>query len=215
MQRRTALKNIGLSFGALTLTPTVVSMLQSCQNTPEGWSPVFLSNDEATVIGKIIDVMLPTTASVPGAADLNLIQFIDIYLDGVSGEEEQQFAKMATAIFSDAALTAAGKEKVDDLSAEDIDAQLNKYLRASQEELAARGEAFSAYMQALAEGTAGEPPVDGVCQSYLFNLRSLAVEAFKENAIIAEEHLAYAPVPGQQKGCVDLQEATGGKAWAL
>jgi len=27
--------------------------------------------------------------------------------------------------------------------------------------------------------------------------------------------LAYAPVPGQQKGCVDLMETTGGKAWSL
>ena len=215
MQRRTALKNIGLSFGALTLTPTVVSMLQSCQNTPEGWSPVFLTKDEATVVGKIIDVILPTTADVPGAADLNLIQFIDVYLNGVSGEEEQQFAKMATGIFSSTALAAAGKENVNDLTAEDIDVQLNKYLRASEEERAARGEAFSAYLAGLAEGATSEPPVEGVCQSYLFNLRSLAVEAFKENAIIGEQHLAYAPVPGQQKGCVDLQEATGGKAWAL
>ena len=41
MQRRTALKNIGLSFGALTLTPTVVSMLQSCQNAEAGWAPLF------------------------------------------------------------------------------------------------------------------------------------------------------------------------------
>ena len=113
------------------------------------------------------------------------------------------------------ALAAAGKENVNDLTAEDIDVQLNKYLRASEEERAARGEAFSAYLEGLAEGATGEPPVEGVCQSYLFNLRSLAVEAFKENAIIGEQHLAYAPVPGQQKGCVDLQEATGGKAWAL
>ena len=60
--------------------------------------PVFLTKDEATVVGKIIDVMLPTTADVPGAADLNLIQFIDVYLNGVSGEEEQQ-RKMATGIF--------------------------------------------------------------------------------------------------------------------
>ena len=147
--------------------------------------------------------------------DRNLIQFIDVYLNGVSGEEEQQFAKMATGIFSSTALAAAGKENVNDLTAEDIDVQLNKYLRASEEDRTARGEAFSAYLEGLAKGAMGEPSVDGACQSYLFNLRSLAVEAFKENAIIGEQHLAYAPVPGQQKGCVDLQEATGGKAWAL
>ena len=102
------------------------------------------------------------------------------------------------------------------MTAEDIDVQLNKYLRASEEDLSLHvGKHFLLYLEGLAEGATGEPPVEGVCQSYLFNLRSLAVEAFKENAIIGEQHLAYAPVPGQQKGCVDLQEATGGKAWAL
>ena len=98
MERRTALKNIGLSFGALTLTPTVVSMLQSCQNAEAGWAPTFLSQEEANTIGKIIDVMLPTTATVPGASDLNLIQFIDVYLHGISGPDEQEFAKMGEVV---------------------------------------------------------------------------------------------------------------------
>jgi hypothetical protein len=26
--------------------------------------------------------------------------------------------------------------------------------------------------------------------------------------------MAYAPIPGEQKGCVDLMETTGGKAWS-
>ena len=32
---------------------------------------------------------------------------------------------------------------------------------------------------------------------------------------IGEKVLAYDPVPGQQKGCVDLIEATGGKSWSI
>ena len=215
MQRRTALKNIGLSFGALTLTPTVASLLQSCQTTEAGWAPTLLSQENADVMAKIIDVMLPTTANVPGASDLNLIQFIDGYLANVSSPEEQEFAKMATGIFAGVAQAAAGKEKATELTAEDIDVQLNKFLRAAPEDLASRGEAFNTYLAGLEEGTAGAPPIEGVCQSYLFNLRSLAIRAFEGNAIIGKEHLAYAPVPGQQKGCVDLQEATGGKKWAL
>ena len=215
MQRRTALKNIGLSFGALTLTPTVASLLQSCQTTEAGWVPSLLSQEDASIVAKIVDVMLPTTATVPGASDLNLIQFIDAYLAKVTPPEEQEFATMATGIFAGVAQAAAGKETTADLTAEDIDVQLNKFLRATPEDLATRGEAFDSYLAGLEDGTAGAPPIEGVCQSYLFNLRSLAVRAFEGNAIIATEHLAYAPVPGQQKGCVDLQEATGGRKWAL
>ena len=46
-------------------------------------------------------------------------------------------------------------------------------------------------------------------------LRSLTVSAFKTSEFIGENVLAYAPVPGEQRGCVDLMEATGGKAWFL
>ena len=129
--------------------------------------------------------------------------------------DEQEFAKMATSIFASVAQAAAGKENATELTAEDIDVQLNKFLRAAPEDLATRGEAFNTYLAGLEEGNAGTPPIEGVCQSYLFTLRSLAIRAFEGNAIIGKEHLAYSPVPGQQKGCVDLQETTGGKKWAL
>lgn len=215
MQRRTALKNIGLSFGALTLTPTVAGLLQSCQTAEAGWTPSFLTQEQAEVIAKVIDVMLPTTKGVPGANDLNLIQFVDGYLAKVIDTEEQEFAKMATQIFIRATLASAAKENASALNAEDIDQQLSAFLRAAPEKQAERGEALNDYFMSLEEGMAGTPPMEGVCQSFLYNLRTLAVRAFEGNAIIAKEHMVYAPVPGQQKGCVDIQEATGGKAWAL
>ena len=62
---------------------------------------------------------------------MNLIQFIDGYLAKVSSPEEQEFAKMATGIFAGVALAAAGKESAAELTADDIDVQLNKFLRAT------------------------------------------------------------------------------------
>ena len=82
--------------------------------------------------------MLPTTATVPGASDLNLIQFIDVYLHGVSGPDEQEFAKWHRYFFWGGACCCR-KRKRSRPTAEDIDTQLNKYLRASEEELASRG----------------------------------------------------------------------------
>lgn len=215
MKRRTALKNIGLSFGALTLTPTVASLLQSCQTTEAGWTPTFLSQEHAEAVAKIVDVILPSTTDVPGATDLNLIQFIDGYLSKVSSLEEQEFFKMATVIFLEITQKAAGKDNSVDLSAADIDVQLNHFLRATPEEQATRGRAFETYLDGIEGGNELTPPLEGVSQNYLYNLRSLAIRAFEGNAIIGKEHLAYAPVPGQQNGCIDLEEATAGKAWAL
>ena len=42
MKRREALKNLGLSLGTITITPTVLGLLQSCQDDL-GWNPVFFN----------------------------------------------------------------------------------------------------------------------------------------------------------------------------
>ena len=42
MDRRKALQNIGTGIGAISLTPSVVSLFQSCQSA-SNYSPVYLS----------------------------------------------------------------------------------------------------------------------------------------------------------------------------
>ena len=215
MQRRTALKNIGLSLGGLTLTPTVVGLLQSCQQTPAGWSPAVIPQEQYNFLTRVIDVILPTTPNVPGATDLNLMAFIDGYFDRVASEEDKAQFLMGADIFTQVATTEAGKDSTPVLTNEDIDNVLAAYFRATPETQAAREEAFTQYLERTAEGTITEVPVEGAVHTFLHALRSISITAFKTNAIIGEEHLAYAPVPGQQQGCVDLQEASEGKAWAL
>ena len=215
MERRTALKNIGLSFGALVLTPTVAGLVQSCQTAETGWMPEYLTAEEATLAEKIAEVILPTTPDIPGATDLNLIQFMDKYLLTVSSAEEREAFRMSLDVFSSLTQKAVAKDSVEDLSLDDIDQQLNKYLRATDEEKSSRQEAFNAYMTALEEGADAMPPLDGIAHVFLHNFRGLAVFAFKSNVIIGEEVMAYVPVPGQQKGCVSVEEATGGRAYSL
>mgnify|MGYP007000403417 len=50
---------------------------------------------------------------------------------------------------------------------------------------------------------------------FVFQLRSMTINAFKTNEYIGEKVLAYLPIPGQYNGCVDLNETTGGKAWSI
>jgi len=57
--------------------------------------------------------------------------------------------------------------------------------------------------------------VKAAAHSMINSLRSLAASAFKNSEVIGETVLAYAPVPGEQKGCVSIEEATGGRAWSL
>ena len=214
MQRRTALKNIGLSFGALTLSSTVVSLFESCQTGAAAWSPEFFSAEQAGLVSKVIDVMLPTTIT-PGANDLNLTQFMDGYMQYVASPEDRTFAQMALPIVSKLTLEAAGKTKADDITNEDIDVQLNRFLRADEATQEARGKALDVWAEATENGETLVIPEEGAAQAMINSLRRLAIFSFKNSEVIGETVLAYAPVPGEQKGCISVEEATGGRAWSL
>ena len=214
MQRRTALKNIGLSFGALTLSSTVVSLFESCQTGAAAWSPKFFTSEQAGFVSKVIDVMLPTTIT-PGANDLNLTQFMDGYMQYVASPEDRTFAKMALPIVSKLTLEAAGKTKVADITNEDVDVQLNRFLRADEATQEARGKALDVWAEATKNAETLVIPEEGAAQAMINSLRRLAIFSFKNSEVIGETVLAYAPVPGEQKGCISVEEATGGRAWSL
>jgi hypothetical protein len=191
MDRRKALKNIGNGIGAIAVTPAVVSLFQSCQ-TSATYNPLFIPKDDFKIISNLMEMIIPKT-DIPGAIELKLPEFVDAYIDAVWGEKEKTDFTETWEVFIGASTKAAGKENENDLSAADWDAQLAKYLKPGN-----------------------DLPADEILASKFLNqLRSLTVNAFKTNEFIGEEVLAYAPIPGEQKGCVDLMEATGGKAWSL
>ena len=200
MDRRKALKNIGIGFGAITVTPTVVSLMQSCQTNPSGWMPAQFSKDQFQVVSQLMDLIIPTT-DIPGAIDLQLPQFLDGYVGLIMNDKAQQKLKSSLDQFIAVALKDTGKSAASELNREDLDAQLAKYLRADE-----------STMQVW-KNDADSP--QAVAQGFAVQLRSLTINAFKTNEYIGENVLAYVPIPGQQKGCVDLMEATGGKAYSL
>ena len=191
MDRRKALRNIGTGIGAITVTPAVVSLFQSCQ-TSATYTPLFIPKDDFKIISNLMEMIIPKT-DIPGAIELKLPEFVDAYIDAVWDEKRKTDFTETWEIFISASSKAAGKENANDLSTADWDAQLAKYLKPGN-----------------------DVPADEILASQFVNqLRSLTVNAFKTNEFIGEEVLAYAPIPGEQKGCVDLMEATGGKAWSL
>jgi len=200
MDRRKALKNIGIGFGAITVTPTVVSLMQSCQTNPSGWMPAQFSKDQFQVVSQLMDLIIPTT-DIPGAIDLQLPQFLDGYVGLIMNDKAQQKLKSSLDQLIAVALKDTGKSATSELNREDLDAQLAKYLRADESTIQAW------------KNDADSP--EAVAQGFADQLRSLTINAFKTNEYIGENVLAYVPIPGQQKGCVDLMEATGGKAYSL
>ncbi|MCB0373698.1 MAG: gluconate 2-dehydrogenase subunit 3 family protein [Muricauda sp.] len=217
MERRSALKNMGLAFGYAVATPTLLSLLQSCKNKPAyaEWVPSFLEKEKGYAMAQTLDVILPKT-DTPSATEMNVHAFIDSFLDEVMPLEQRDFVVMKMNKFYDKVLAESGKETLMDIEATDIEPVLQTYLRKrTDEEEEAHSEAIMSYMEAIMKG--GEASLDEEVASYSFanDLRDMATWAYKNSEFVGEEVLAYDPIPAEYIGCGDLNTLTNGKAWSL
>ncbi|QLG45145.1 gluconate 2-dehydrogenase subunit 3 family protein [Costertonia aggregata] len=215
MDRRKALKNMGLALGYTVATPTLISIVQGCKNEKIiEWTPDFFTKEQGNVLTTLVDIILPKT-DTPAASEVNVHVFIDRFIDQVVEKEQQDFIKMTMAKFVDKALKDSGKEKIADLNAEDLEPVLASALKYTKEEEIKNFDMIRGYNEAVEQGS--EAALDDSISRFAFanNLRGMTVWGYKTSEYVGEEVLAYLPVPGEYIGCGDLQELTGGKAWSL
>lgn len=212
MNRREALKNIGLSAGYIAATPTILSLLQSCQKEYIlEWTPELLSIDEGKALEQIVDLIIPET-DIPGAKSLHVPMFIDKFVNnGIDDVEEIQMFKHGARIILKE-LGVNEEKNIDDITAEEYDALLSKYLKLPKE-------TQKAYWEEMSEVKAPEDlekvSQEVICFVFLSSVRDIAIYGFKTSKEIAENVLNYLPVPGEYIGCDSVQNLTGGKDWAL
>lgn len=215
MDRRKALKNMGLAFGYTVATPTVIGLLNSCKGEEAiNWTPRFFSPGEGQVLTKLVDILLPKT-DTPSASEVNVHIFIDRYLDEVIPTEQQEFIRMLMGKFTGSALKASGKESLDDLTSEDLEPVLATALQVPVPETAkANQEALGAFMEASTRGESGELADEIANANFATTLRDFAIWSYKNTEYVGEEVLAYASVPGANIACEDVNELTGGRVWS-
>lgn len=195
MNRRDALKGMGLSLGYVIAGPTLLGMLQSCTTKAETWVPLFHSEKQAFVLQNLVDLIVPKTKGVPGALDVNVPQFIDLYTSkALTDEDKEKYTIGLNAVMDELGIS---NEAPITLTTEDFDAILSKYLSISKAQR-------TAYIEE-----------EHVVFMTLLTIRDQTVWAYKSSQEIGKNVLAYDPIPGEQKGCISLEDATGGKAWAL
>lgn len=239
MERRSALKNMGLALGYAVATPTLVSLVQSCKEKAAyaSWVPTFFEKDEGYVLAQLVDIILPKT-DTPSATELNVHIFIDelaaklmktqeetiqntksewVALDGGKiKSKNKDFLKMTMGKFTDAALEASGKDELSDLNFEDFEPLLAKHLKKMSDEAEeAHDKTLDAYAAAVLSGETAELDAEVACVEFAHSIRGLATWGYKSSEYIAEEVLAYMPVPGEYIACGDVDELTQGKAWSL
>lgn len=215
MDRRIALKNMGLALGYTVAIPSLLSIVQSCKNeTVLEWTPDFFTQEEGNVLTHLVDVIIPKT-DTPSATDVQVNIFIDRFTNEVMEKDQQEFFRMSMDNFIRKALADSGKDNVADLAPEDLEPVLAASLRNTKEDQVKMFESISEYQQAVSEGK--EVTLDENIARFAFanNLRGLTIWGYKTSEYVGEEVLVYLPVPGEYIACGDLNELTKGKAWSI
>ena len=215
MDRRKALKTIGYGAGAITVTPAVVGLFHSCQNNSSSFVPEYFNKNQFTILSQLMELILPET-DIPGAISLKLPEFLDGYIQTIYSDEVKKKISNGLNSFIDVALFDSEKSKANKLTNEDLDFQLAKYLKANSDQKNSWEKQDSDFQKALKNKiNPSKLPKEALAYGFANQLRSLSITAFRTNEYIGENVLAYAPIPGEQRGCVDLMETTGGKIWSL
>lgn len=212
MDRRKALRNIGLSAGFMAASPGLLSLLQSCKSEVATWVPEHLTAEQGAVVRAITDVILPAT-DTPSASAVNVPEFIDKYIASGISEREQKFFQWALdGVVKD---LKASYGAIADVSEENYVAFLNTHLRDAHKKAGDLTTRARSYEEAMDRGEMVDGDAEAVNHYALKTLRGFAVFAYTNSEMVGEEVLAYDPVPGSYSGCESLDELTGGKAWSL
>lgn len=217
MNRREALKHLGLSFGVLATFPAVSPFLQGCSSrkTTAKWTPKFFSEENGHVLTQIVDIILPASVETPSASEVGVPEFIDQYVQEVVSLDEQEQIKAYFNNITARLKQDTGKENVLNLEKADIEPMIKRSLHTSEAEEQEILEKIDNYVQSKQNGDDPELFDDVASYALITNIRGLTIWSYKTSKTVGEEILAYSSIPGEQKGCIPVQQATGGKAWSL
>ncbi|MBX2846299.1 MAG: gluconate 2-dehydrogenase subunit 3 family protein [Saprospiraceae bacterium] len=189
MERRDALKIMGGSLAYTLTASSFASVLFACKTSgPKvAWETGFFSPEQALVFEELAEIILPPT-DTPGAKEAQVTQRVDAFINNIMSKEDKAQIKKELKAFQTAFKSDVG----------------NSFAEASNE---ARIEWMTTQFNAEGE------PTDA--QQFLRRVKGMSIGAYFESELIGKNHLAYEPIPGEQRGCVPLAEASNGKTWAL
>lgn len=181
MNRREALKNISISFGSITLSAGVLSMLQSCQSNNSDWSPEFFSNNQLSFVDRMFELIIPET-DTPGAISLNLSSFVDSYINRNIPSKNQSELSAEINEFLNIILKNESKNNISEVDDISLETYLSNHID-NKSFKESNGENYSQ-----------------ICEL----LREMAVRSYKLSEYVLINKLRYVPVPGYYDGNVDI-----------
>ena len=189
MDRREALKRTALLMGGALSSSAIAGVLQGCKAQPElNWQPQFLTEDQARTVAEIAERIIPQT-DTPGAKEAGVPEFIDLMLNDIYSQQEKDRFVTGLEQFEQDSQQAYGDAFVD-LEPEQQDELLTKYQQQAQE---------------------NEDPES---KPFFAMAKELTMLGFFTSEVGATQFLQYVSVPGRYEGCVPVEEAGEGRAWA-
>lgn len=206
MDRRTALKNLTLTFGYAVATPTVLGVLQSCKSNVVTWVPLFFSPAQGYIITQLVDIILPTT-NIAGALDVYVPEFMDKMLQDIAPEDKKNLIKEGANAF-EKEFQNVYKKDVSDGSKSEYEKLLKIYFDISEEEKAAVIE-----MQNTEESIKEEELNTYLIYKFLLATREYTLFGYYTSELVGETVLSYDPVPGSWESCIPVEDV--GNSWSL
>jgi hypothetical protein len=197
MERREALKKTAMIAGSGTMIPSLISLLQSCQQQPElDWQPIFLSPEHAKLITALVDTLLPKT-DTPGALDMKVHIFIDLVFSKVYDQTGQKMVTDEMTSFNKKSVVQFGK------TFDELDNEQRSEILKNEE---VTSEKFNGQVWGTAVGI--QKPV-----VFYRSLKSIALWGYFSSEEIGKNVLSYDPIPGEYSGCIPLSDV--GNSWSL
>lgn len=215
MKRRMAIRDMGLIMGYTITAPSLLSLVQSCKSEPNmGWKPNFFTDHQGRVLTKLVDIIIPKTGT-PSASEVQVDILIDRFAHQVMDGQQQEFLNMSMTHFIDLAHEQTRTSRDLELDSRKLEAVFTKVLNASTPHKTLYKDSINTYNKAIAQGKSSELDRDAAAYSFADSLRGLVIWGYKTSEFVAEQVLAYLPVPGSFIGCADLQKLSKGKDWSL
>jgi hypothetical protein len=180
MERREAVIKISWMLKSAFLAPTILTVLQSCQDQVLNTRDLLVLNDEQdNLIVAIADTILPRTSS-PSASDVKVDRFIDLLLQDVFDEEVKQNILLGLLEFDEDCESITGSRFV-----ELNESRQYAYLEKVDKEIM-------------------EQEYDELVPFY-YTFKHLVVTTYFSTEQGVKQNLNYMPIPGAYVGEVDLK----------
>lgn len=207
MERRKALKNLGLGSAALFTSSALFGALQSCSSAaPEvGWLPVFFTPAEAAQMERVCEAIAPKTGT-PGAIEAGVVKHLDQALNILYKERDSDYFRRGLAAFvksydenQETSFNKATTEQMGDV--------INDFVIGFEEDDARS----KAYNDDLRDENSAKSD-DFVMTYFTINVVPATFRSYFTSELVGETVMAYDPIPARYEGC--LPYTSGQKSWS-